>query len=220
MRVKPRPDWSRGVHTVQCDLRPPDRPPDAMNPFSLLRFFTVVFLLMACAGCQQRAASKLQGRWVGRPDSAAARAKREAEKYGEVSTTAGTENSTNTVSGAEAKSSEQVTDWENYDVTIVMDFVSSDRLEMQLNEEQPVVGSWKVISTTPSGVTIEVLTESSESKQDESGQEAATTVRRRFELLLDEREGVCVGFQLTESGADAQVGALYFQRSNSESSQF
>lgn len=171
----------------------------------------VLLALFCSGGCTQRAASQLLGRWQGRPDSAETRAARDAQKYGDEvasaeATPAGT---TPTAEGTADSVTEldQTTDWEEFDVTIVMDFVSSDRVEMTLGGEQPVVGTWKVLSTTPSGCTIEVETEGVSGEDGDK-----QPVRRRFELLLDEREGTLVGFQLSEAGADAQLGALYFQR--------
>lgn len=152
-----------------------------------------VLLMLCCvAGCQQRMSSKLLGRWEGRPDSAAKRAERDAEKYGDEPDQL----------ASQVDDDVQVTDWEDYDVTIVMDFVSANRVEMALDGGQPESGSWQIVAQSPAGCTIEVQTE----------QEDDSVVRRRFDLLLDERNGVCVGYQLTESGADAQVGALYFRR--------
>jgi len=40
-------------------------------------------MLMTAGGCQQSTAGKLQGRWTGKPDTQAARNKREAKKYGD-----------------------------------------------------------------------------------------------------------------------------------------
>jgi len=162
-------------------------------------------LLLSAVGCQQRTASKLQGRWEGRPDSAAIRAKREAEKYGE-------EPADPTADGSATPRgvSPQVTDWENYEVKVLFDFVSSERLEMSLDGEQPKSGRWKIISTSPAECTIEVQTE----KEGAEGEDAIA-LRRQFMLLLDERERECVGFLLTEVGADRQQGALYFRRPRS-----
>jgi len=161
----------------------------------------VVLLLITSTGCQQRTASKLQGRWEGRPESAAARAAREAEKYGDApSSTDRSESKTDPPA--------QVTDWENYDVTILIDFVSSNRLEMSLgNDHQPRSATWQIIATSLTGCTIEVQTESATDKNQDP-----TTERRRFDLVLDEREGTCVGFLLTEVGADRQLGTIYFKR--------
>ncbi len=187
---------------------------------SLLVIF-IFMLLFSSVGCQQRTASTLQGRWAGRPDSAALRSQREAGKYGEVATDDARANGPKDISGsglagsgsagggsATKKSAPvQITDWENYDVSVFFDFVSSERLEMSLDGEQPRSGSWKIVSTSPVGCTIEVQTE----KESVEG-ENASVERRQFELLFDEREGTCVGFLLTEAGADRQQGALYFQR--------
>ncbi len=181
--------------------------PTAMKFAPTLYFCSLCLLLLAVPGCQQRAGNTLQGRWVGRPDTAAMRANREAEKYGDERPQQPTSKLATKLSDDEADDDEYVTDWEKYDVTITMDFVSSDQIEMTLDGGQPVRGSWKVLSTSPTGCTIEVTTEATDSQQAEPQE-----TRRRFELLFDEREGVCVGFQLSEAGADAQLGALYFAR--------
>lgn len=187
-----------------------------MKSISASCSLSLVLLALFCSGgCTQRAASKLLGRWEGRPDSAQTRAVRDAQKYGdEVASAEATPAGTTPTAEGTAEDAadsvaelDQTTDWEEFDVTIVMDFVSSDRVEMTLGGEQPVVGTWKVLSTTPSGCTIEVQTEAASTKDG-----TKQPVRRRFELLLDEREGTLVGFQLSEAGADAQLGALYFQR--------
>ena len=103
----------------------------------------LLLLLVGSAGCQQRVSHKLLGRWEGHPDSAQQRAVREAEKYGDEITAAGT-------SGTDDEAV-QVTDWEQYDVKIVMDFVSSDRLEMTLDGGQPLAGAWRVVAQSPAG---------------------------------------------------------------------
>jgi len=181
-----------------------------MTMKSLLLLF-VSMLLISSVGCQQRSASILLGRWVGRPDSAALRLQREAKKYGEVPSdnarTTLSEVAVGSGSATRPSAPSQVTDWENYDVTVLFDFVSSDRLEMSLDGEQPRSGHWKIVSTSPVGYIIEVQTE-----QESASGEGASVLRRQFELLLDERGGTCVGFLLTEVGADRQQGALYFQR--------
>ena len=171
----------------------------------------LLLTLSVLSGCQQRAGNKLLGRWEGRPDSAAKRAERDAKKYGDKPAK---KTDKKDVEGSGSKSSDaiatvQVTDWERYDVTLVMDFVSGDRVEMSLNGGQQIEGQWKVLATTPSGCTIEVETQPEKSAPDDT---QLQPVRRRFELLFDQRDGKCVGYQLTEVGADALLGALYFQR--------
>lgn len=153
--------------------------------------------ILCTSGCQQRVAGKLLGQWVGTPDTAASRAERESQKYGE------------TASASEAASPsiapESVTDWERYDRSITLDFVDHERVEMALSGETEgsLSGKWRVVSTTPIGCTIEV---------EAHGEKSETVVRRQFQLDLDEREGQCVGFTLMEVGADRQLGTLYFRR--------
>lgn len=166
----------------------------------------LVLLLICCAGCQQRASNTLLGRWVGQPDTAEIRAKRESAKYGDEKP-AESVLETNLAGDDGSATGARVTDWENYEATIVMEFVSSERLEMTLNGEQPLEGVWKVIATNPTGCVIEI-----ETKSESSADSKSSAVRRRFELLFDQREGTTVGFQLSESGADPQLGALYFKR--------
>ncbi len=160
------------------------------------KLLVALALVAWTAGCQQRVASKLQGRWIGKPDSTATRTAREANKYGDSPT-----EDSGQESDSPAGKLSLSTDWEKYEASIVMDFVSHHRLEMSLDGEQSLSGSWKVVSTSPAACTIEVATKDA-------------TERRRFELLLDERDGACVGFELTEAGADPRVGSLYFQRAN------
>ena len=169
-----------------------------------LQFFIATLLLLCLVGCQQQSASLLQGRWEGRPDSAKLRAVREAEKYGDEPNISTEEGSAEEGSATKSYESAPVTDWEEYEVSILFDFVSSDRLEMSLDGEQPRSGSWKIVSSSPVGCTIEVQTEPEG--------EDARVVRRQFQLLFDDREGTCVGFLLTEVGADRQQGAIYFRR--------
>ncbi|MGI9430285.1 MAG: hypothetical protein ACR2NM_16610 [Bythopirellula sp.] len=161
----------------------------------------IFLLLILCwsAGCQQRVPNMLLGRWEGRPDSADLRAEREAEKYGDEIGEAG--------ASAADNEAERFSDWEEYDVKIVMDFVSSDRIEMTLDGAQAQSGNWQVVAQSPVGCTIEIQT-APEAQDDK-------IVRRRFDLLLDQRDGTCVGFQLTETGADPQLGAIYFRRPES-----
>lgn len=160
-----------------------------------------LLLIVVVGGCQQRTAGKLLGRWIGRPDAAAARALREAEKYGDA-VVALPETTVESV---------DVTDWERYDLAVQFNFVSHDRLEMSLGDgSQPIIGEWRILETSPTGCIIEVKTESSAVSP--SDDQSNSSVRRRFQLELDERGGEYVGFLLTEVGADRQLGSLYFRR--------
>ncbi len=150
-------------------------------------------LLLSTLGCQQRMAANLLGEWVGRPDTAEARAEREAEKFGD-------RRSGDTL----GRSSEPITDWEQVDVGVRFHFVSPTQLQMSLaNDAEPHSGTWRVLETLPTGCEIEVETA--------TGPEQSVEIRR-FRLEMDNHEGSLVGFLLTEAGADRQLGALYFRR--------
>jgi len=174
----------------------------------------LLVLATSVAGCQQRTASQLLGRWVGRPDSELARAEREELKYGkgsdEKSSPAQTISSGSIVSG---KSSGEKSDWERYDVTVSLNFISHSRLEMSLaGGAEPVSGSWQIVASNSAGCTIEIVTNDSPDTDESLAQ---TEMRRRFQLLLDNRDGQCLGFSLAEVGADRQLGTLYFHREES-----
>jgi len=163
-----------------------------MYPSSALKLFFVIPLLLCSIGCQQRKATKLLGEWVGRPDTAQARAKRESLKYGDQ-----------TPDERDA-GSESVTDWQQVDVEVKFNFVSRTQLEMSLADgSEPHSGTWRVIETSPTGCAIEVETNTGPDQSAEL---------RRFQLEMDERDGTLTGFLLTETGADRQLGALYFRR--------
>lgn len=173
----------------------------------LFPLLPLILLLFLSAGCQQRASNTLVGRWVGQPDTAEMRNTRESEKYGDEKPSVGAL-ATNLEDGDDASAETvQVTDWESYEAKIVFEFESDEQVKMTLNGEQPIAGTWKVISTNPTGCMIEVETEAELETEPEP-----SLVRRRFDLLFDQREGTTVGFQLSEAGADPQLGALYFKR--------
>jgi len=167
----------------------------------------LLLIVLGASGCKQRVAGELLGRWVGVPDTAAARAERESQKYGEV-TSEGEE------VVPESVASKIATDWESFDLSVALDFVDYERVEMTLSGEsvaaglEPVSGKWHIVSTSPVGCTIEVETAGAAGE----GEKSAAAVHRHFQLNLDEREGECVGFTLMEVGADRQLGMLYFHR--------
>jgi len=172
-------------------------------------------LLVSClmaGGCQQRMAGKLEGEWIGRPDTAAARAKRENSKYEALGLSSTVDVSPTNRGGR--------TDWENYDVTVELDFVSRKRLNLSLlGGDQPHVASWKIIETSPTGCRIEVVIDATIAETAvEKAVEKESIQPRRFSIELDERDGRCVGFLLSEVGADRRLGALYFQRPNNSRS--
>lgn len=141
----------------------------------------------------------LQGRWVGTPDTAEARARREAQRYDDPLQTE--EESPN---GPGPK-----TDWEAFDVTVQLDFLSHSEVVLSLaGENQPVKGTWEVLESTPAGALIQIDTPAPASP----GNDEAGVVRRQFRIEYDLRDGELVGFLMTEAGADPRLGALYFRR--------
>ncbi len=159
--------------------------------------FLIPILLGLCtfAGCQQRIATSLLGKWEGVPDTAAARQSREAEKYGDKSDP-----------GAPESKAKPPTDWEAYDIRVVLDFVSRSDVKLSLdNGSQPVEGTWNMVQAGPVACTIEIETQTAE----DGGAEL-----RRYKLELDERDGQLYGFIMTELGADRGLGALYFRRAD------
>jgi hypothetical protein len=157
-------------------------------------------IVLAATGCQQRNAAKLVGSWVGKPDSAAARAEREAAKYDDLVSVEPDE-------GEEAPKVSQAehvaerSDWEAYDVEVELEFTDLQHVKLALADgSQPIDGRWVVIETSPTGLTIEII----------SGEEPPPPTRRRFLVELDEREGDTFGFLLSEVGTDRQLGSLYF----------
>ena len=162
-----------------------------------------IALLLSLSGCQRGTVGALMGKWEGRPDTAAARAEREKEKFGTPPTNDAPEQFSN--------DAPVVTDWEQYDVTVHFDFQSSERIEIALAGNDTIqTGNWRIVASSPTGCTIEVVPDSEEPSTDA---EASNVIEpRRFELELDHRDGKCVGFLLSEAGADRQLGALYFRR--------
>ncbi len=165
----------------------------------LLGLMWCLLVLFSVSGCRQQTANQLLGRWEGHPDTAAARSEREQKQYGGQN------------AGGTSRETAPATDWERYDAIVYFDFQSAERLEMSLDGDEKIrSGRWQIVTSTPAACTIEVRTDSS-GELDVDGALAESTLRR-FELELDERGGECIGFLLSEVGADRQLGALYFRR--------
>ena len=160
-------------------------------------------LMFGSLGCQQRVSSELLGQWIGRPDTAAARAQRETQRYGGPASAE--------EDNIPATTSPRKTDWESFDVVVALNILSSSELEMSLEGgSEPRRGSWRILDISTTGCTIEIQTES-KTELNASG-DAGQTTNRRFDLELDQREGELVGFLMTEVGADRELGAIYFSR--------
>ena len=168
------------------------------------RAIYLMLLLVALTGCNGGVVDQLQGGWMGRPDTAAAVAAREAERFGEQPTD---------------EDLGPPTDWEQYDVGVRLEFVDETHVEMSLADgSQPVEGTWQVVESSPSGWIIEIETSPADDKKpiDSSNTAAADTPAkgecRRFNVEPDYQDGHCTGFRLSELGADRQLGAMYFRR--------
>lgn len=164
---------------------------------STARLLAITLALLSVTGCQQRIANELIGKWEGRPDTATEREKREAEKY---------EDQQEETAKSDSEG-DLPTDWEAYDVAVAIEFVNRTDIKVSLGSEaEPVVGTWSMLQSGPSGCTIEVKTP--------TGEEGAEELRR-YRLELDQRKDQLHGFMLTEVGADRGLGALYFKRPES-----
>jgi len=204
------------------------------------RFPWILLFLGLTAGCQDRMAAKLQGRWIGQPDTRANQAEREALRYQDLivstqkkSPMQDVDRSNEIQMSAPSQHDSQsdnaslgtnppisVTDWEHYDVQILLEFAGSQQVNMSLADgSEPRSGAWRVIRETPIGLVIEIETRQSglAANREGPGKIDVSTERRRFELQLDFEDPStggqsCVGFRLIELGADPRLGAIYFQR--------
>ncbi len=146
------------------------------------------------AGCGGSGGNGLAGVWVGRPDSSAARAARGA---GDAEAEADTVKPTSADDSRPTK-----TDWEAYDVELRLELGAAGGVRMTLNDDDPVEGAWRVVSSGPAGDTIEI----------ESPGEDGVSVRRRFEVVPTREEGRITGLLFSEYGADPDLGAFYLER--------
>ncbi|MCA9260981.1 MAG: hypothetical protein KDA61_17320 [Planctomycetales bacterium] len=175
-------------------------------------------LLLATIGCGQRGANELVGKWKGRPDTAEWRAQRDQMRFGS--------GVTDEASVAPARA-DAPTDWESYDVSVSLEFIDRKRARMQMNDAPPVEAQWSVVQQGPASVVVEFATAARAEDEaprggtdgvDDSATERrdSATVRRRFELLTDRRDGTLEGFVFAEVGADRRLGTLYFERVGKE----
>ncbi len=168
----------------------------------------VVFVAFLTVGCRGNVADNLQGRWIGKPDTAAELASREAKRYHDPSRAATQHtDSKETPNTATA----DITDWEQYDVHILLNFVDDQRLEMSLTDgAQPLSGNWHIVQSSMTSLLIEVETKTM-AASGENGKPGESEWRR-FDLQLDYEDDRCIGFRMNESGADPRLGSIYFTR--------
>ena len=195
----------------------------------VFRLGWVLLLAAITAGCRERMADQLLGRWIGRPDTAVARGTREAGRYQDLAA-----GPAPTGRQVEAKSSAEdqqdspllavpMSDWERYDVRILLEFADAQRVHMSLADgSEPRSGVWRVVQQTPVGLVIEIETRARGLDEGQVVTPLGSTgcQRRRFELQFDydhrsARGQRCIGFRLVELGADPRLGAIYFKRAKS-----
>ncbi len=111
----------------------------------------------------------------------------------------------------------QTTDLETHDFVVTLDFQRLGKVRMELNGEQPIGGTWRVLSTDVGVSLIEIVDQppsaaapTDQPATDRAAAVSAAPVKRRFALKWNQ-EGD--GFTLREEGADPRFGWLYFQRS-------
>lgn len=154
---------------------------------------------LGLAGCQATPQGELLGTWVGRPDTDAARAAREAERFGNAPTEA---------TLTEGEPADRVTQWQRFDVALRLEFLNRAEARLQLDDRPPQEALWRLSAVGPASAVLELDVPSAAAADDV----APRVVRRRFDLLFDRTAGRLTGFTLTEVGADRNLGALYFQR--------
>ncbi len=200
----------------------------------IYRLAWLLLLVGSTAGCRDRHADQLLGRWIGQPDTAAARGARETLRYqnltGRQKPSVPLERDDQRVESDKLADTQrgspreaQVSDWERYDVQIVLEFIRTGRVNMSLADgSEPQWGVWHVVQQTPVGLVIEIETRESGQEKDQgvSASDRIRSQRRRFELQFETDPGVVgsgrwVGFRLVEVGADPRLGALYFKREKS-----
>ena len=196
------------------------RPLNRITLFSkhLLALLLLLVTLPPIGGCQQSPAGQLLGRWRGKPDTKAARRLREAKKYGDLTSESAGEQlqADGTSTTPPVLKPAKQTDWERYPVGVQLHFVSQTQLQLSLADgSQLRAGTWRVVSTSPTGCRIEVEIDGSPSSETDSLAQSGQL--RQFALEMDYEDGQCVGFLLSEVGADPQLGWLYFEPETNES---
>lgn len=170
----------------------------------------VALVLLAIAGCgRESLEQKLVGQWIGSPDTAAAREKRNPSALTRATLANAAAPEAEAAEEAEADDSEATskqpanarpTDIEAFAFEVTLNFARGGKVEMWLdNEREKLAGKWLVISEASDRAVIEIINEANNGKPEQ----------RRFELFTEEDDK---GFTLREEGADPQFGWLYFRR--------
>lgn len=160
-------------------------------------------LVLATTGCGSGTVDGLVGRWEGRPDSAVAFQARQAALPAAAAPGEKTEApSAETPPIPSSPPFPDVTELEQYNVRVVLDFVRGGSMTMWLDDGRDrLAGRWKLSDVDGRQAILHIV-----ARPDDNRQPAQ---RRRFELQWDQ-DGT--GFTLREEGADPQLGWLYFRR--------
>ena len=180
-------------------------------PRATLRRLGVVLAVAGAIGCRDDPVGQLRGEWIGRPDTAAERQERES-----AASLPGPNESPLSSPLVDLSADQATTDWERYDATVRLEFSNGDAVALEMVDQgDPIRGTWRLVESTPGAVLIEITTpgvESASTGSQDGPVDQASEQRRRFELEPTMIDGKLVGFAMTESGADRQLGALYFER--------
>lgn len=150
--------------------------------------------------------SRLEGVWVGRPDTAAAAAERSARLKAEQQ--GASDSPTAVPVDQPPPAAKGRTELEQHDLAIRLDFAADGHVTMSLGDgSERLDGTWRIVSLLPpDGAEIEINL-----KQDGEPTEAARREKRRF-IIDFQKHDEQAGFTLVEKGADPQFGRLYFVR--------
>jgi len=172
----------------------------------------MLLALLPLVGCYQTPASKLEGKWLGKPDSTAAAEKRSQAAQAASDSVAPTE-----ATGVKDGSASGTTDLEAFDIGIRLDFHDDKTVDMSLadgSETRP--GIWRVVTTLPpNGAEIEITWVEENKDPTKLPDEPALTPIEKRRFLVEFEEGLpngddIAGFTLREKGADIKFGRLYF----------
>ena len=177
--------------------------------------------LLLMSGCYESDAGRLQGRWRGTPDTAAARAQRKAKRLQKAGKAVQTDSSQPNKSKSKGDRPRQpLSDWEQFDFFVLLDFVDQRKVRISLGDQgEPVEGSWQVIESSGDRVTIQIKSDSpvidgKQATPDGSSDAASGDTRRdrQFVIRFEGKKKEC--FTMTEDGADPLQGRLFFQRAD------
>lgn len=182
----------------------------ASRPLSRRRIAPLVACVLMAAGCGGPItfSQRLAGAWRGRPETAAERIDREWPAA--------------SVGGGEAVSAKPddlpdttPTVLESLDgLAVRMQLDVNGGIEMSLDDEQPLRGEWRLVTSEGRRGIIEIEIKRADGKPAEDKSETPGERRRFRVIFVPPAEGQPERFTLAEQGADPQFGRLIFERSD------